>query len=308
MQIEKKALEQARYKREIIAFRNARSALKVFLTSMKWENDELILLPAYIGWSPREGSGVFDPINELHLPYEFYALDNELNIDVKDLEFKLKSKKVKLLMLIHYFGFVDPHYSEIMSLAKQLNILVMEDEAHALYTDLVGGKSGRLGQAAIFSLHKMLPFPDGGILCLNDWCINPNCLTPEILLDYPFMKYDLYAIARKRIENSALILWKINRYRDEITPLHASLDDGIVPQTLPIILNRAARDIVYREMNRSGFGVISLYHTLIDQIDRDRFPSAHQLSKKILNLPVHQDVQPQDIEKMIARLIEIIKE
>jgi dTDP-4-amino-4,6-dideoxygalactose transaminase len=210
-------------------------------------------------------------------------------------------------VLIHYFGYVDPNYQEVISLAKNNDVMILEDEAHALYTDFIGGRSGRLCDAAIFSLHKLLPFPNGGLLCINDRHIDFGDIHFESLLDYPFMKYDLYGIAKKRIENALMVLHLLEKYCDEIVPLKSQLNMGIVPQTVPVMVKRASRDLVYQKMNESGFGVVSLYHTLIDQIDRDRFPNAYNLSKRILNLPIHQDIEQNEVEKMIAKLIEIIR-
>ena len=47
---------------------------------------ERVLLPAYVGWSAKEGSGVFDPVDELGVPYAFYRLDDRLRIDLYGLE------------------------------------------------------------------------------------------------------------------------------------------------------------------------------------------------------------------------------
>ena len=64
---------------------------------------------------------------------------------------------------------------------------------------------------------------------------------------------------------------------------------GEVPQSFPIVLHYGDRDRIYREMNAAGFGVVSLYHTLVPAIDPQLFPASAQLSRRILNLPVHQD-------------------
>ena len=52
-----------------------------------------------------------------------------------------------------------------------------------------------------------------------------------------------------------------------------------------MIVREANRDELYERMNAAGFGVVSLYHTLIEQIPRDEFPESFELSRTILNLP-----------------------
>lgn len=61
-------------------------------------------------------------------------------------------------------------------------------------------------------------------------------------------------------------------------------------------------------MNRAGFGVVSLYHTLIEPISESVYPESHRLSRKILNLPVHQDILPEDLDALIACLKKSLSE
>ena len=101
-------------------FVNARSAWKAFLAAMHFQPCETVLLPAYIGWSAREGSGVFDPVAEMVLPSVFYRLDARLRIDLDHLERCLQAGHVKVLLLIHYFGYVDPGYAEAVGLRASM--------------------------------------------------------------------------------------------------------------------------------------------------------------------------------------------
>ena len=55
-------------------------------------------------------------------------------------------------------------------------------------------------------------------------------------------------------------------------------------------------------MNELGYGVISLYHTLIKEIDRTVFPVEAALSQRILNLPIHQDVDIPSMDAMLTAL------
>ena len=55
----------------MVAFPSPRTAFKAFLARAGFSASDRVLLPAYVGWSPREGSRVFDPVRELQLPYAF---------------------------------------------------------------------------------------------------------------------------------------------------------------------------------------------------------------------------------------------
>ena len=51
-------------------------------------------------------------------------------------------------------------------------------------------------------------------------------------------------------------------------------------------------------MNKLGLGVVSLYHELIQEIS-DEFVTEKNISQRIFNLPVHQDMNELDCEKLI---------
>ena len=127
--IDKTARDTAAFARPYRLFANARSALKALLASLDFRPGEQVLLPAYVGWSAKEGSGVFDPVAELNLPYGFYRVNGRLHVDLNDLENRLRAGGVKALALIHYFGYVDPRYGECVRLARRHGTWVIEDKA-----------------------------------------------------------------------------------------------------------------------------------------------------------------------------------
>ncbi len=285
------------------AYANARSAFKAFLTVLGLDKRETILLPAYVGWSSREGSGVFDPVQELGLNYAFYQLDARLHIDLDHLERRLQAGGVKVLVLIHYFGHVDPGYAAAVALARSHGAWVLEDEAHAMYTDLIGGLSGRLGDACLFSLHKMLPVPNGGLLVIANRhrALLERAACESVQTPLPW-SYDLFAIAQRRRKNAEQLAGLLPRLAEHIEPLWGQLGPGEIPQTFPVLVRGVSRDYLYRRLNAVGFGAVSLYHTLISQLSCDEFPISYRLSRSILNLPIHQDATSDDLVAMVDQL------
>ena len=308
----KRATDIRKYERPVFPFPNARTALLSVLKSLDLSRGDKILLPSYIGWSKNEGSGVFDPIASLNLDCVFYRLTCDLQIDLHDLELKMRSTRARVLLIIHYFGFPDQHVADVIQLARTNQLFVVEDEAHALLSDWVGGVCGRMGNAAIMSLHKMLPVSSGGLLLLNtphDNSINQtveNCLlrTP---LEYDLLDYDFFSIASKRRYNAEHLLQLLQPLQGRIKPLFTLIPDGVVPQTLPTLVPRNIRDDLYHKMNEMGFGVVSLYHTLISSIDKILFADSYWVSKQIFNLPVHQDATSQALEAMVEQLDQLTK-
>jgi len=255
------------------------------------DGDRGVLLPAFVGWSPREGSGVFDPVQSSSAEPRFYATQDDLTVDPDIVEGALAAGGVAVLVVIHYFGRTDPSLPRLRALADEHGAVLVEDLAHGFFSARAAGEAGRHGHAALFSLHKMFPLRDGGVL---------TCRDPQLAVGMTSTRPDLAAalfdVDWRSVADHRRSVWTELVVRLQALPGHGtdfwlpwtSLCDD-VPQTLPVVLLHADRDAVYHGMNAEGFGVVSLYHTLIGPV-RDAFPAEVLLSTRILNLPVHQDV------------------
>lgn len=296
--ITKIAVKNDNFRRKWTYTNSARDAWSDILLRFKTIRPEgNILLPAYIGWSPNEGSGIFDSVYISGLKYSFYELNLQLEIDFEKLKQQILIDTSQLVLLVHYFGFPDKKYDEIISWLKQNEITFVEDCAHAWLTDLIGGKCGRAGDFSFYSLHKILPTIDGGLLVDNKPNIFDEGFTP-----YFNLTYDLQSIYNKRIFNYKYLINLLKGLDNEFTFLHEEIEEGICPQTLPVIVNNYNRDKLYQEMNDAGFGMVSLYHTMINELSEVSCDAVDILSKKIINFPVHQDISIKDMDEMILRL------
>jgi hypothetical protein len=306
--IEKASKNLEAYIRKYEIFPRARDGFGELLDYIGIKENDSILIPGYIGWSQREGSGVFDPIRERGIIPNFYHINRNFEIDLEDLTERIVSSDAKVLLIIHYFGFVDKETELLSKIAREQGICVIEDSAHALFSDRVGCSCGRFGDYTLYSLHKMLPIQDGGMLVDNYGNGLPTW-ERKYRLESDLMNYDFKAIAKVRIENYNRILQKLNTiHEDNIVILRNKLETGIVPQTFPVLLLNTDRDLVYSKMNNLGWGIISLYHTMIEQLQNEDFEEECYISKHISNLPVHQDVNQHLIEEMVSDFVEIIRE
>ena len=275
------------------------------------ESGDVVLLPAYIGWSPREGSGVLDPITALGARIAFNRVDGFVRIDLDHLERALKASRPKAVLPIHFFGFCDPQYAEAVALARQEGALVLEDEAHAMFSDLVGGHCGRLGDAAVFSLHKLLPVPNGGVLVVNPASLDGLERLPAAgeVASADLWEHDLAEIARRRRRNAMDSTALLEPLAGRVDPLRAGWDgsDPDVPQTYPVLVRTVSRHRLYDAMNAAGFGVVALYHTLVSLIGESEFPESHGVSRQVLNLPVHQDLGRAQLDALVGHMAESIR-
>jgi dTDP-4-amino-4,6-dideoxygalactose transaminase len=91
-----------------------------------------------------------------------------LNIDDTKLE-QLINDRTRAIVLIHYAG-VGCEMDAIMEIAKQHNLVVIEDNAHGLYGKYKGKYLGTFGTFATQSFHetKNITCGEGGALLLNE--------------------------------------------------------------------------------------------------------------------------------------------
>ncbi len=309
--VTKLAADSEKFARPLFPYANARTAFKAFLSSLKFSSEDEIWLPAYIGWSSREGSGVFDPVQEVGVRVRFYRMTDMLEIDIDYLFEMFSASQPRLLVLIHYFGFPDKNLDRVVQWANERQIIILEDEAHALYSDWIGQVCGRHGEAAIMSLHKMLPIKTGGLLLLNNRVEEDTKaflieLSSDLPIEHNILSYDLSSIAMVRRRNSEKLLQLLEPLQDRVLPLHTYLPEGVIPQTIPVRIYGCSRDELYSTLNSLGYGVVSLYHTLISPISKSQFPASYALSKNILNLPIHQDISFEQLEALTQQLYRLI--
>lgn len=91
-----------------------------------------------------------------------------LSINPKSVQ-RLITKKTKAIVVVHYGGH-PCEMNEIMELARQHGLYVIEDCAHACGAEYQGTRVGSLGVLGCFSFHavKNLSVGDGGMITTND--------------------------------------------------------------------------------------------------------------------------------------------
>lgn len=146
-----------------VAISNGTAALHAacFAAGIK-KNDEVITTPItfaasancalYLGAKP-----VFADIKK-----------DTYNIDPEDIRKKI-NKKTKAIIPVHYTG--QPcEMDEIHKIAKEHNLVVIEDAAHALGADYRGKKIGSISDMTTFSFHpvKHITTGEGGMIVTNN--------------------------------------------------------------------------------------------------------------------------------------------
>ncbi len=152
----------------------------------------------------------------------------------------------------------------------------------------------------MFSMHKMLPMKTGGMVTYRDPSLIGAQVSTARSLAADVMSYDWPSIATRRRDNFRLTTQLLGQLQERGAPLELVWPDlkDDVPQTLPVYVPRESRDAIYHAMNSQGYGVVSLYHTLIPQL-AGKFRQSDWSAAHILNLPVHQDIESGQIADLV---------
>jgi dTDP-4-amino-4,6-dideoxygalactose transaminase len=96
------------------------------------------------------------------------ASENDLNISCDSIK-KLITPRTKAILVVHYAGY-PCDMPQIMALAKDRQIKVIEDAAHAIGSELDGCMLGNWGDMGCFSFfsNKNMTTGEGGMLVTND--------------------------------------------------------------------------------------------------------------------------------------------
>lgn len=306
--IQRTATDPSRFAKRLAFTSSARVGWRLILEGVHLQDGESILLPAYVGVSDREGSGIGDPIQATHTPYTLYPLDDHLRPDLDELESMMKIGHHPVLLVVHYFGIVDVDLLKLRELCERYRTLLIEDCAHVPWPLHNDTGPGSVGHAAFYSLHKSIAVPTGGILRMNDSSMALPAPDGADRCDYAcleqFLRTDMESVAIKRRHNYQ---WLANRLAnvDGLTILFPDIGK-LVPHDFPVLVHDNCREKLYFELMKEDLPTIALYYRLIDSITVEEYPASHQLSKKILNLPVHQDTDQADLERLTDRLVTIL--
>ena len=134
-----------------------RDAIAIAVKHFGLKKPDTVLLPGYLC------TIIVDPfVNEFNS--EYYDIEKDLSIDPEKIELILKSRQIKILYIIHYYGFLHKNLKELSQLCKKYNVLLWEDHAHSALSRI----SYEYADAIIFSFRKLYPIPDGGGLWMSN--------------------------------------------------------------------------------------------------------------------------------------------
>jgi len=149
--------------RKVFAVNAGRTALYLALQSLGLKPGESVIVPAYTC------AIVFEVILRLGLKPTLVDVNPETyNINPALISDTITSK-TKAIVVVHLFG-RPSEMDQIMEIANNYGLFVVEDVAQALGAEYRGVKTGTFGEIAIFSFGpgKSLTSGEGGAIAVND--------------------------------------------------------------------------------------------------------------------------------------------
>ena len=90
----------------------------------------------------------------------------DMTLDPGEVERHCREHNPDLLYVIHYAGWPQP-MAELVDLCRRRGMLLVEDCALSLLSDVDGRALGTFGDWSVFCLYKTLPLPNGALLVQN---------------------------------------------------------------------------------------------------------------------------------------------
>ena len=127
-----------------ISFNSGRSAFYAILKALNLEKGSDVLLQAFTC------NAVPNPVLWADLNLVYIDCADDFNINADKLNGLIRENKPIVIVIQHTFG-LPANINEILEIAKQNDLIVIEDCAHALGATYNGRKVGTFGKASFFS-------------------------------------------------------------------------------------------------------------------------------------------------------------
>lgn len=324
----------------VICVSSGTAALHLALTSLKLTSNDEVLVPSLTYLSS------FQAVKAAGAkPVACDINPKTLTIDLSDLKKKI-NKNTKVIMPVHYSGGVYD-LDKIYKIAKENNLRVVEDAAHAFGSYYKKQLVGSFGDIICFSFDgiKNITSGEGGCVCTSDLKVLKKVSNLRLLgvendstsryKNQRKWKYDVKDIGwRYHMSNlmAAIGIVQLDRFEEfskkrkviakkydkllknsnsKILKLDRNYDN-IVPHIYVIrIKNMNYRDELRKRLLEKNIQTgVHYFPNHLLSIFRDKnisLSNTEKIHKEILTLPLHPDLNISDIEYVVKTLINELK-
>ncbi len=258
----------------------------------------------------------------------FVDVLDDYNIDPKEIKKKI-SKKTKAIIPVHLTGNM-ARMSEILKIAKEYNLKIIEDAAQAVGASIKGKKAGSFGTLGCFSLHPLKNLHvhgDGGIITTNNLNLynflkkirNHGLKNRDELEFWGYnSRLDNIQAAIARIKLKHLDKWNkrfnfiASKYSKKLskkihTPIVDKKNFSIFHRYIIMVDNR---DILQRYLKNNGIETKVNYPIPLHlqkasknlRYKKGSLPIVEKQALKILSLPIYPDLSNEKIDYVIKKI------
>jgi dTDP-4-amino-4,6-dideoxygalactose transaminase len=199
------------------AVNNATSALEMAGQLCEFEPGDEVIIPSHTFTSSAY------PFAKKGAKIIWADIDLQTRVVTAETIEKKISPHTKAVVVVHLYGYMADMPS-IMDLARNHNLLVVEDAAQSMGTDIDGKKSGTFGDFGVFSLHShknITTLGEGGMMVVKEkkYADVIPMLRHNGHCDFPFDREDYWIPAMSNVDFPVLndkILWPNNYCLGEI--------------------------------------------------------------------------------------------
>ena len=309
---------------------NGTDALQIAMMALELKPDDEVILPVHTYVATAE------VIALLGLTPVFIDVNPDtFNMDVEQLESKITSK-TKAIVPVHLYGQC-ADMEPILTIAQKHNLSVIEDVAQALgavYTFADGrkmhaGTMGTVGTTSFFPSKNLGCFGDGGAIFTNDLSLADKIKMMANHGQRVKYHHDVIGVnSRLDTMQAAILLVKVkylNEYeskRRAVADFYDSALKNIPPVKIPVRTKNSShvfhqytlqvekRDELKKHLEGKGVPSMIYYPVPLhfqkaykkDGFGEGSFPVTEKLSGKVISLPIHTEMEPDQLNYIAEQI------
>lgn len=321
----------------VIPCANGTDALQIAMMALDLQPGDEVITPSFTYIATTE------VIALLRLKPVFVDVDTKtFCIDPQAIRNAITSK-TKAIVPVHLYGHA-ANMEEIMDIAKQNNLFVIEDNAQAIGADFIfsdgskkkTGSIGTIGCTSFFPSKNLGCYGDGGALCTNDGalaekikmianhgqktryyheivgCNSRLDALQAAVLNIKLPLLDSYIDARRK---AADVYDKGFRGESQITtPFRADYCKHVFHQ-YTILVEGVNRDSLHAYLDKNGIPSMIYYpvpahrQKMFDAYGGGNYqlPNTDWLTERVISLPMHTELEQEQQDYIVQKVIEFIK-
>lgn len=260
-----------------------------------------------------------------------------MNLDPADIEHRI-TPRTKGIIPVHLYGH-PADMTKINEVANRHRLWVVEDAAEAHGAEVLGRKVGALGTCATFSFfgNKIVTTGEGGMITTDDDALAAKLrlfrgqgMDPQRRYWFPVVGFNYRmtniqaAIGLAQMETIEQALADRSRLADWYNAALAPLKSQLVLPTqhewakqvfwmYNIFLREGderRRDAVMRQLDEAGIETRPVFypmHVLPPYKEERIYPVADEWAQRGINLPTHQNLTPDDVQRVADGLLSALK-